>query len=466
MTASRRHFLRQAAALSAFGAGRATPLALSLAGIGSLAQAANTTGYRALVCLYLNGGSDSHNWVVPTDSTNYASYSKARGDLAWSRNNLQAMSQTRQAAGRSFGMPLELSPLHAHYQAGKAAVLANVGPLVRPISRLDYDNGKGLPPKLFSHNDQTSAWQSLQPEGAPSGWGGRMGDILMAGNGQPVFTAVSASGNAVFLAGKQAVQYQVSSDGPVSVRALGAGWVFGSNQMSSVLRGTLTGSGNDHYSKAYASVMRRSLDTTATLQAALMQTSVAPLSTRPTAFGASGNITLSNDGLAKQLRMVAQLIAAGQRLGMSRQVFMVSMGGFDTHSNQMRDQPNQMARVAMSIDFFLNAINAQGLGNNVTLFTASEFGRTLVSNGDGSDHGWGSHQFVAGGAVRGREIYGTFPVSAIGSPDDVGSGRLLPSTSVTQMAGSLAGWMGLSSTEQAYVLPNLGNFSAGPLGFI
>jgi len=175
---------------------------------------------------------------------------------------------------------------------------------------------------------------------------------------------------------------------------------------------------------------------------------------------------LANEGLARQLRMVARLIVAGQRLGMRRQVFMVSMGGFDTHASQMRDQPVQMAKVALSMDYFLNAISAQGLANNVTLFTASEFGRTLVSNGDGSDHGWGSHQFIAGGAVRGRDIYGRFPIAAVGSPDEVGSGRLLPTTSVTQMASTLASWMGVSPSEQAYVLPNLNAFAPGGLGFI
>jgi uncharacterized protein (DUF1501 family) len=198
----------------------------------------------------------------------------------------------------------------------------------------------------------------------------------------------------------------------------------------------------------------------------LAQGSVAALPTTGVTLGNSGNIVLANEGLARQLRMVARLIVAGQRLGMRRQVFMVSMGGFDTHASQMRDQPVQMAKVALSMDYFLNAISAQGLANNVTLFTASEFGRTLVSNGDGSDHGWGSHQFIAGGAVRGRDIYGRFPIAAVGSPDEVGSGRLLPTTSVTQMASTLASWMGVSPSEQAYVLPNLNAFAPGGLGFI
>ena len=470
-THSRRQFLRSAAALSAFGAGPANPLALSLAGLGALAaqsaQAADTSnGYRALVCLYLHGGSDMHNWVVPTDTANHASYANARRELAWAAARLQPIQHTRQASGRSFGMPLELGPLRDLYEAGRAAVLANVGPLQRPVSKAEYQQGLGLPPKLFSHNDQTSAWQSLAPEGAQSGWGGRMGDILMSANAYPVFTAVSASGNAVFLAGAQAVQYQVGSEGPVAVRGLNNSWTFGSSQLAGVLRRSLVAGAGDAYSSEYAQVMQRSLDTTATLQAALAQTQAAALPTTAVQLGNANPVLLANDGLAKQLRMVARLIESGQRLGLRRQVFMVALGGFDTHNNQMRDQPTHMARVALSVEYFMNALGALGLQNQVTLFTASEFGRTLVSNGDGSDHGWGSHQFVVGGAVRGREIYGQFPVTALGTADDLGSGRLLPSTSVTQLAGDLGRWMGLNTAELGYVLPTLGNFSSTPIGIL
>jgi uncharacterized protein (DUF1501 family) len=177
-------------------------------------------------------------------------------------------------------------------------------------------------------------------------------------------------------------------------------------------------------------------------------------------------VVLANDPLAKQLQLVARLIGAGQTVGMRRQVFMVSMGGFDTHANQMRDQPGHMARVGLSIDYFLGALQSLGMLDNVVLFTASDFGRTLVSNGDGSDHGWGSHHIVAGGSVQGRDIHGRFPVTALGSADDIGSGRLLPSTSVTELAANLGGWMGLSRSEQEAVLPGLGQFSGAPLGLL
>jgi len=190
------------------------------------------------------------------------------------------------------------------------------------------------------------------------------------------------------------------------------------------------------------------------------------LPTAPIALPDGSSLVLANDALAKQFRIVAQMIAAGPGMGMRRQVFMVSISGFDSHSNQLRDQPLLMARVAQSVNWFLSALQARGLLNSVLLFTASDFGRTLTSNGDGCDHGWGGHQFVFGGSVKGRNIYGTMPVAALGTADDLGSGRLLPSSSVTQYAATLGTWMGLNSSELRAVLPNLDNFAVGQLGFV
>ncbi|KQW41970.1 hypothetical protein ASD88_23490 [Pelomonas sp. Root662] len=441
----------------------------SLAGLAALAsqnsQAATTSGYKALVCLYLNGGSDTHNWVVPIDATGYAEYVSARGELAWAANRLQGITATGQAAGRSFGMPMELSPLRDLYEAGQAAVVANVGPLVRPITKAEYVAGMGVPAKLFSHNDQASTWQSLAPEGAPSGWGGRMGDILMSANAQPVFTAVSASGNAVFLSGSSVSQYQIGQEGPVLATSMNGGSVFNSSSAGAALQRAYAASTTDRLQTEYARVMQRGLSANAMLQTALSSVNVPAIPTTAIARVNASNTTLDQLSLARQLRVVLQMIAANQTLGMRRQVFMVQMGGFDTHANQMRDQPVQMAQVAQSINYFMTALNSLGLQNNVTLFTASDFGRTLLSNGAGSDHGWGSHHFVAGGAVKGKQILGNFPTTALGTATDIGSGRLLPSTGVTQLAGSLSGWMGLSPTEQQLVLPNLSSFGAGPALF-
>ncbi|GCL65103.1 hypothetical protein AQPW35_41840 [Rubrivivax pictus] len=447
------------------------PLATGLAGMAAMAaqssQAADLSGpYRALVCLFMHGGNDSHNWVVPTDTTGYADYARARQELAWPAHKLLPISVSGQAAGRSFGMPEELAPLRRWYEAGQAAIVANVGPLVRPITKPEYAAGMGLPAKLFSHNDQASTWQSLSPEGARSGWGGRLGDILMSANAYPVFTAVSATGNAVFLSGSQVTQYQVGVEGPVAPSGVSSTSVFGSATAPAALRRMLANVGTSPLQAEYVRILQRGMSANTILQTALPGVSVPPIPATTIPFGTGGSYKLDEDDLTKQLRMVAQMVAAGQTLGMRRQVFMVSIGGFDSHANQMRDQPALMARVANAIDYFLTSMGSLGMLNNVALFTASDFGRALLSNGDGSDHGWGSHHFVAGGMVAGRNIHGRFPSTALGGTDDIGSGRLLPSQSVTQMAAPLGRWMGLSSSDLATVLPGIANFDANALRFL
>ena len=293
-----------------------------------------------------------------------------------------------------------------------------------------------------------------------------MGDLLMSANQYPVFTAVSATGNAVFLTGSSVTQYQVTTEGPINIGARGRAYVQGSSTAAAVLERILPMRGNTDFQAEYARVTQRSTDSGSRLQAVLGATSVPPLPTTPVVLASGARLTLDSDRLAQQLRIVAHMIAAAPGLGMRRQVFMVSLGGFDTHSNQMRDQPLLTARVAHSVAWFHSALAALGLHQNVTLFSASDFGRTLTSNGDGSDHGWGSHHFVVGGAVRGKNIFGQFPVTALGTETDVGSGRLLPSTSVTEYAATLGRWMGLSTGELSTVLPNLGNFDNGNIGFV
>ena len=228
----------------------------------------------------------------------------------------------------------------------------------------------------------------------------------------------------------------------------------------------LAGAGTNPLQAEYVRIMQRGLSANAILQTALPTVSVPPIPSSIIPYDTGGSYRLNEDDLTKQLRMVAQMVAAGQTLGMRRQVFMVSIGGFDSHANQMRDQPALMARVANAIDYFLTSMGSLGLLNNVALFTASDFGRALLSNGDGSDHGWGSHHFVAGGMVAGRNIHGRFPNTALGGTDDIGSGRLLPSQSVTQMAAPLGRWMGLSSTDLATVLPGISNFDANALRYL
>lgn len=446
-------------------------LATALAATGVLAtqraSAASTSGaYKALVCLYLAGGNDSHNWLVPVDAEGHSDYRESRGNLALALTQLRAITSTGQANGRAFGMPLELEPLRTLYEAGRCAWVANVGALNRPMTKADFLAGRHLPYRLFSHNDQASIWQSLQPEGAQAGWGGTMGDLFMGANGTPAFTAVSTCGNAVFLSGNQLVPYQIGASGVVGFKPLEQALLHGSPAAAAALRHVMKTTGSADHSTEYSKANTRALDALAGLKTALAATA-SPILPSTTFYLPSGaGVRLSTDSLAHQLRTVAHLIAAAPRLGMQRQVFMVSLGGFDTHANQLSSHALLTARVAHSVGWFMNSLGNLGLQNNVTLFTASDFGRTLSSNGQGSDHGWGSHQMVVGGAVNGRRIYGRMPELALGGPEDVGSGRLLPSTGITPYAATLARWMGLSDSEVALVFPDSSQYSDTQLGFV
>lgn len=466
---TRRAFLQRTGQLAAVGA--ATPFALNLAAIGE-AAAFNASDYRALVCVFLYGGNDYANTVVNYDPTNHARYAAIRSagasaggpNIALPRADL-GPTVLRPAAPLAGGMQYALHPrmtaLADLFNRGKAAVQLNVGPLVMPITREQYLSGNTtrypLPPKLFSHNDQQSVWQSQSAEGSTRGWGGRIGDLALASNGGgSLFTCISVTGNAVFLAGDSALQYQCSSNGAIAINPLKDNF-FGSNQAREAFRALIRRTSADVLENEYAKVVGRSIDAEAKVTAGLETVSLT------TAFP-TGN------PLAAQLQAVARLIGARNALEVKRQVFMVSLGGFDLHDNLLSRQPTLMGQVSDAIAAFHQATVDLGIADKVTTFTASDFGRTLTSNGDGSDHGWGAHHFVVGGAVRGAAFYGTPPpVSAgdTGAPEDqwhVGQGRLLPTTSVEQYAATLARWFGADASELQGLLPNLRNFGGSLAG--
>jgi uncharacterized protein (DUF1501 family) len=456
MDASRRAFMQRASALSL--AGVAAPWALNLAAIGQ-AAAATASDYKALVCVFLYGGNDYGNTLIPYDSTNYALYNGLRPTLAYARSALDATALTPAVAlagGRQYALAPELAPLLPLFDGGKLAVMLNVGTLVQPTTKAQYTaKSVPLPPKLFSHNDQQSVWQSQAPEGATSGWGGRIGDLFQSGNGNATFTCVNVSGNAVYLSGNSAVQYQVSTSGSVPLKALGTP-LFGSPACSSALQAMITQPRSHLLENELSRVTQRSIDANQQLVASLV-----PASAITTAFP-SGN------SLADQLKLVARMIASADALGARRQVFFVSLGGFDTHDGLLTVHPALLTTVANALSAFVQATVDLGVANQVTSFTASDFGRTLSGNNDGSDHGWGSMHFIAGGAVNGQRFYGTPPVVASNGPDDVGQGRLLPSTGVDPYAATLGKWFGVSDSELLALLPNLKNYDASTrnLGFV
>lgn len=467
MTISRRRLL---GALTAPAVGAAAaPWAASLAGLAALSSHAASGGddYRALVCLFMHGGNDSHNWLIPLEASEYAEYARTRTALALPAETLLPLSRApQQAAGRRFGVAPELAPLRELYETGELAWVANVGALQQPTTRADFDAGRGLPPRLFSHNDQASHWQALGPEGTRSGWGGRLADALASLNAVPAFTAVSAAGNAVFVSGIGQSGYQIAPAGPVAIEALARPYTFSSGSAAAALRQMHIQEAAHPMQAEYARIVRRSAAAHGMLSPAMSQANVLPLPDATLRLANGSSVALGQLPLMRQLRAVAQMIAAAPGLGLRRQVFLVSATGFDTHGSQLRDHPALSAGLAHSVAWFLGAVRAMGRADGVTLFSASDFGRTLISNGGGSDHGWGSHQFVAGAAVRGREIYGRFPTLALGSPDEVGSGRLLPSTAVSAYAAPLARWMGVGAADLPAVLPGVSRFDTGALAYL
>ena len=453
---SRRQFLQNAAHLSV--AGTAAPFALNLAGIGA-AAAQTASDYRALVCVFLYGANDHNNTVIPYDAASFAAYTSARATNARPFADLLPLTSINPLpganAGRQFALAKELAPLKTIWDAGKLGIVANVGPLIVPTTKTQYTNlSVPLPPKLFSHNDQQSVWQASAAEGAINGWGGRMGDLMASQNTNTVFTCNSITGSAVFLAGQSTISYQLGTSGSVAITGT-KGTLFGSASASGSLKSLVTAGGSNIFTQDLAETTQRSIDADASLATAL---ATAPDLTLPA--------DLANSSLAAQLRVVARMIASRTQLGAKRQVFLVSLGGFDTHDDQLVNQPALHTQVASALSYFYNATVALGVADKVTTFTGSDFGRTLTTNGDGSDHGWGSHHFVMGGAVRGQQYFGTFPIMGINNNDEVGSGRLLPSTSVDQYAATLARWFGVSDTDLKLVVPNIINFSSSNLGFM
>ncbi len=461
---TRRAFLSRAAALSAIGAG--APLAMNLAAAGE-AAAFDASDYKALVCVFLYGGNDYANTVVPYDLANYDLYSairgggagRTRGGIALGRNELTATALNPVVAqtltdNQQYALAPEMTRMAGLFNAGKAAIQLNVGPLIVPVTLAQYNGSDRttypLPPKLFSHNDQQSIWQSDGSEGATIGWGGRMGDLALSNNGTSSLTCISASGNAVYVSGSTALQYGISTDGAIPIWAA-KGWLWGSSQASDVLKTLITQSSANVMETEFTRVTKRSMDLETTVNSALSPVTLA------TAFPGSS--------LAKQLKIVARMIGGRAALGQKRQVFFVSLGGFDNHDSLMENHGGLVGAVSEAMGAFYDATVELGVADKVTAFTASDFGRTLASNGNGSDHGWGGHHFILGGAVRGGRFYGTAPHVSLSSTDQVGQGRLLPSTAVDQMAATLARWFGVADSELPSVLPNIGHFATNNLGY-
>jgi uncharacterized protein (DUF1501 family) len=460
MNHPRRKFIRAAAvggAAYAFGRTPGTVYA-QVAGGGGFGD------YKAMVCLFLFGGNDSWNMVVPTSTAEYNAYSTSRGggtasSLAIAQASLLPLnSLTPDPNGATYGLHPNMADMQTLFNTGKAAVVANVGPLIKPTTKAQYQTpGWDLPPQLFSHNDQQDQWHSLRGKAIlKSGWGGRIADVLNSQTGsQQLSLNVSLAGQTFFQAGEMATPYVMGATGAATFQGFGATGTGLARRTA--FEAIANANYNTIYERGFAAVQKRAVQNADLVNSAL---------TASRSFVALPDTGVTLSPLATQLRTVAKLISVKDRLSMSRQVFFVSTGGFDTHDDLLQDQPGLLGNISASVKSFYDALAEMGMEGSVTLFTHSDFGRTLTSNGDGSDHAWGGVQLVVGGAVRGQNIYGRYPALSINSNDDVGGGRIIPTTSADQYAATLARWFGVQDTQLFKVAPNIDNFTQRDLGFL
>lgn len=450
---TRRHFLKAMGGMGAAGLGAWSDLNHIAAAASLGAPKAAGEDYRALVCIFMFGGNDSNNMVVPTSTAEYQQYATGRTTLALARASLLPINASN-TPGRTFGIHNAMAGLQGLFNQGKAAVMANVGPLLAPTTRAQLQTRSvPLPFDLYSHSDQQAQWQSsISDNSARSGWGGRLGDLLKTANGtNQGSTLISVSGNNLFEVGNTISSFKVS---PGSTFGLDFYRADAADPVSKAINGMLSAPTSNLFEGAWNDVITRALENQRVLSSALG--SATPLTT-----------VFPNTGIGSQLQMIAKLIAVRQALGLKRQVFFASLGGFDTHGDeQVGRQAELLGELSGAMAALYNATVELKLPELVTTFTASDFNRTFPSNGKGSDHAWGSHQWVVGGAVRGGAMYGQFPTLVRGGPDDTGGGGLwIPTTSVDQYAATLGSWFG-ASAEINTIFPNLNRFAAANLGFL
>jgi uncharacterized protein (DUF1501 family) len=434
-------------------AAAASAFARRFGGLSALAAAGSD--YKALVCVFLFGGNDGNNLVVPYDTAGYANYARLRSGLALPQANLLPI--TVATGGRQYGLHPNLAGVHSLFTANRAAIVANMGTLVQPTTRAQYQgNQVSLPANLFSHSDQQTEWQTSLPQSVtPTGWGGRAADAVIAMNGRAFPPVTSVAGSAMFCVGAQTQPAIVDpgqtfafngQSGSTTADARAAAMqnllTFGSGV-------TLVQAANGVASAAYTqSITLRN----ALAQGAALQT---PFPTPATS-------------ISNQLLQVAKILSVRDLLGLRRQIFFVSMGGYDTHTNEVGSHQTLFSQLDAALTAFYNSTVELGIPDAVTTFTLSEFGRTLLqASGGGSDHAWGSHHVVVGGAIRGGDMYGTFPTLALGGPDDASNeGRWIPTTALDQYAATLASWFGVADADVPAIFPNLNNFTTRNLGFL
>lgn len=456
---SRREFLGAAPCL-ALGTTTLFSSLINLKAINSLMSTTTVGGeYKALVCILLSGGNDSYNMIIPRSNNEYNEYASVRSNLAIPQNDLLPISPNT-TDGREYGLHPSMTGLQNLFQQGNAAFVNNVGTLVEPVTKSQIDNQTAiLPLGLRSHIDQAAHWQTAFPQDRTNtGWGGKMADILKSMNtNDEVSMNISLGGNNVFQRGEEVSEFAINNDGGVSVFGYGSPEPF-LDLMTADISSMNNKEYEDVFKDSYKGVLKRSINSNEFFNEAIDEVG-------------EFNTQFSQVNISRDLRMVAQSIAARSALGAKRQIFFVEMGGFDTHDDLGNQHSNLLANLDSALSEFYAATEELGVSDCVTTYTISDFARTLTSNGNGTDHAWGGNTIVMGGAVKGKDMYGEYPIIGVNTNLELGGGVLLPTTSADQYFAEIALWFGISPNDLSLILPNIGNFydvssNEAPLGFL
>ncbi len=413
--------------------------------------------YKALVCILLAGGNDSYNMLVPTEAQAYQHYRSTRSNQALDANGLLPINPL---GGGTFGLHPSMPEVQQLFQQKDLAFVANVGTLVEQVSnRFDYVNNLNrLPLGLFSHADQIQQWQTSVPQTRSAvGWGGKLADLLQASNAsQDISMNISLSGNNVFQSGNQVVEYAISPAGSTGINGYGEEDPI--NQIkTAAINNLLEQQYQDIFKQTYADISIQAQKNHELFSSAVNTVSV--------------NTLFSPTYVSQSLQMIAKTIAARDLLGVNRQTFFLTFGGWDHHDELLNTQAGMLSVLSKGLGEFSAAMKELGVDQDVTTFTISDFARTLTSNGNGTDHAWGGNTMVMGGAVKGGDIYGNYPSLELKQNLDVGDGVLIPTTSTDEYFAELALWLGVSPSDLPLVLPNIGTFyspssTTPPIGFL
>lgn len=436
---------------------------INLKSLNAAAIANSTTmqgnDYKAIVCLALGGGIDSYNVLVPRGNTEYNEYANTRSNQAIPQADLLPITPNT-SDGRQYGLHPALTNIKSMFDQGDAAFVANVGSLVEPITKTQYMNGGvQLPLGLYSHADQFMHWQTSLPQSRSAvGWGGKIADLIGDMNSNQIISMnISLGGSNVFQSGNDSVEYSINPyNGSYGIDGYGHSWQF-SQLQTAAIDNMIDAQYQDAFKKTFMDVVKTGRDGHAQFSAAI--DGVNPFAT-----------TFTNNDISQSFHMVAKTIAARSALGMSRQIFFIEYGGWDHHDEVLVNMQQMLSEVDTAVGEFYNALGELNMKDKVTTFSMSEFARTLTSNGNGTDHAWGGNSMVLGGAVNGKDIYGTYPSLALNGPDEIGGGVIIPKVSADEYFAELASWYGVMDSDLPLILPNIGNFytpgNGGPIGFL